>query len=113
MDGGGGTGLRVEVVVVARLREEGPLELDAGTPYGVAVDHLAGGVHGFLGVGVEDVALGDLGDHLAVGAHDVGERVPDHDVAAGGPLDALGLLDVALRVWTMETLGTWRAFIVP
>jgi hypothetical protein len=97
VDGGGGAALGVEVLVVPLLGEEGPLELDALAPDRVAVDHLAGGVDGGLGVGVEDVALGDLGDHLAVGALDVGERVPDDDVASGAAFDLLGLLHVALE----------------
>jgi hypothetical protein len=50
-----------------------------------------------LAVGVEDVALGERGDHLPIGTFDVRQPVPDHHVPSGALLDLLGLLHIALE----------------
>ncbi|CAO0831645.1 hypothetical protein SMICM17S_10582 [Streptomyces microflavus] len=72
--------------------------------------HLAGGVRR-AGLHRADraivYALGDLVAHLAVGALDVRERVPDDDVPPGAAFDLLGLLQTSpLSVWTMVTFST-------
>ncbi|AEW93500.1 hypothetical protein SCATT_11290 [Streptantibioticus cattleyicolor NRRL 8057 = DSM 46488] len=95
VDRGGGAGLRVEVVVVALLGQEGPLVLDTRAAYRVAVHVLPRGVHRGLGVGVEDVAFGDLGDHPAARVGHVRQAVPDHHVASGLPQDPAGRGHVA------------------
>jgi hypothetical protein len=59
----------------------------------------------FLGVGVEDPALGGLGDHPAAGVGDARQTVSHDDMTTSRLLDLPGHLDVALEGLDDADLG--------